>query len=124
MNLAAGVWIGYDRPAPISDRASGGGLAAPVWAAWVGAVDRGRSEGPEEWRVPEGMEQVRYDPTSGEVLSPSCDAGGARPLVAAWVPSGSVHPGSCRAGVVRWLDGLWDLLRGKRDLRPVRDTIH
>ena len=37
-NLVAGVWFGMDLPVSIVDRATGGGLAAPVWGDFMRRV--------------------------------------------------------------------------------------
>lgn len=55
--LAAGVWIGLDRPAPITEDGSGGRLAAPLWGRWMAAlVPLGYGEG--EWSVPDRLRRV------------------------------------------------------------------
>lgn len=55
--LAAGVWIGLDRPAPITENGSGGRLAAPFWGRWMAALAPfGYGEG--EWSVPDRLRRV------------------------------------------------------------------
>lgn len=119
--LVAGVWIGYDRPRPISADASGGGLAAPVWSEWVRTVGTPEESAPRDWPVPDGMTRVRYDPSSGEILGLECVGPVSGRAVDAWVPRASAGPGRCHGPVLRWLDGVWDLLRGRP--KPIRDTI-
>jgi membrane peptidoglycan carboxypeptidase len=51
-SVAASVWIGYDRPAPI--RASASDLAAPLWGAWTSRLARlgaGRADFASEPRL-------------------------------------------------------------------------
>ena len=33
--LAAGVWMGYDKPRKLGDRETGGGLSLPVWIGFM-----------------------------------------------------------------------------------------
>lgn len=122
-DLVAGIWIGYDEPAPITTGASGGSLAAPAWAEWMTAVDEARGGPRGRWAAPEGVVEVRYDPASGEVFDAGCEARPGGRLVSAWVGEGSYRAGSCRGPVIRWLDGLWSLLRGGPDPETDRDTI-
>ncbi len=119
--LIAGVWIGYDQPRPIAPAASGGALAAPVWSSLMRAVAAASVVSAAEWSVPDGMERVRYDPSSGEILGEDCSSTVSGRSVDAWVPAGSVHPGSCHGPVMRWLDGIWSLFRGVP--KPAIDTI-
>jgi len=73
--LAAGVWIGFDRPRSVVAGASGGRLAAPVWArvaaAWAGARAKGEP-GPETWRPPESLVRAEIDETSGFLAHGAC----------------------------------------------------
>ena len=79
-NLAAGVWFGMDTPAPIVARATGGGLAAPVWGAFMKRVYDPNDPllaTPEPWPVPEGLVTRRVDSRTGLLASrwcPSADA--------------------------------------------------
>ena len=34
--IVAGVWVGFDKPAPIAPGAAGGSLAAPIWGDMIG----------------------------------------------------------------------------------------
>jgi penicillin-binding protein 1A len=92
-NLLATVWFGMDSPQPIfrlgggRRQATGGGLAAPVWGAFMrrvyeGAdadVDAGIFEDqppllpvPEEWSIPEGLNTVLVDRKTGLLASRWC----------------------------------------------------
>lgn len=111
--LAAGVWIGFDQPRPIVPGRGGSALAAPVWAAWMRAAqarDQGlthQDQGPRDWIPPVGVEQVRYDPGTGEVVDRGCSRPLRSDLPEAWVIAGSYEPRLCRGGVGGWLDRLW-----------------
>jgi penicillin-binding protein 1A len=68
--LVAGVWFGYDTPRPIAENASGGRLAAPVWAeiyrtGW-------REQRGAGWVVPPGMVSAIIDPESGQLATDYC----------------------------------------------------
>ncbi|HEX6133643.1 MAG TPA: PBP1A family penicillin-binding protein [Longimicrobiales bacterium] len=63
----ATVWIGFDRPRPIVDDATGGRLAAPVWAR----VMREHAAA-SVWPTPSAVVQLPIDPVSGLVLVEGC----------------------------------------------------
>ena len=87
-NLAAGVWFGMDRPVSIVARATGGGLAAPVWGEFMRQVYFGGAQGeedvgeavaqgpmlaiPEPWPMPRGMVTRRVDSKTGTLASRWC----------------------------------------------------
>ena len=88
-NLVAGVWFGMDLPVSIVDRATGGGLAAPVWGDFMTRVyygDPGAEEAagtagrdsspllqiPEPWPVPPGLVRARVDRRTGLLASRWC----------------------------------------------------
>ncbi|MGI9190403.1 MAG: penicillin-binding protein 1A [Longimicrobiaceae bacterium] len=53
-DLVAGVWLGMDQPRTILAKATGGGLAVPVWADIIGAAYSDRPA-PESWPRPPGV---------------------------------------------------------------------
>jgi penicillin-binding protein 1A len=66
----ATVWVGFDRPAAIVSDASGGRLAAPVWARVMsGVYGRRRSAA---WERPEDIIERSVDPQTGYVLVEGC----------------------------------------------------
>ena len=69
--VVATVWIGFDRPQPIMAKATGGRLAAPVWARIMERFYAGRSR-PQPWPQPNGIVAAVVDPDSGLVLAPGC----------------------------------------------------
>ena len=87
-NLAAGVWFGMDLPVSIVERATGGGLSAPVWGEFMRQVYFGGSLGqedaagaeargpllaiPEPWRMPRGLVTRRVDSKTGTLASRWC----------------------------------------------------
>ena len=87
-NLLATVWFGMDTPVPIFERgqATGGGLAAPVWGAFMKRVYEGVEENvdngleedsallpiPEVWPIPDGLRTVLVDRLTGKVASRWC----------------------------------------------------
>ena len=76
-DLVAAVWIGFDRPRPIVEQASGGRLAAPVWGRLAGRV-YSRREPPEPWEMPEQVVARQVDPATGLVIAEGCAHGGGR----------------------------------------------
>jgi penicillin-binding protein 1A len=72
------VWIGFDRPQPIMTQATGGRLAAPVWARIMERFYAGRSR-PRPWARPDGVVAAVVDPDTGMVLAPGCQPVSAAP---------------------------------------------
>lgn len=126
--LVAGVWIGFDRPREIVQDRGGGALAAPVWGAWMRALEGGplASEAgaglPPGWVPPAGLELVRYDPSTGEVLHRSCRGRPAPDSEEAWVHAGRYRTRACPGGVRGWVDRLWRVFapRAVEPVRPLR----
>jgi penicillin-binding protein 1A len=66
--LVGVVWIGFDRPAPIVPRATGGALAAPVWGRMMARA--GPSAG--DWQQPDDVVRLPYDPRTGDAIASDC----------------------------------------------------
>jgi membrane peptidoglycan carboxypeptidase len=75
-DLVASVWFGFDRPVTIVANASGGTLAAPVWARIMNAVYRGRRM-PAAWSPPGGVVTAQVDRRSGMAVDASCPGSGS-----------------------------------------------
>ena len=76
-NLAAAVWFGMDIPEPIVARATGGGLASPVWGDFMRQVyyaDEPLLPIPDPWPIPEGLITRRVDSHTGLLASRWCPA--------------------------------------------------
>ncbi|MDX1494721.1 MAG: transglycosylase domain-containing protein [Longimicrobiales bacterium] len=117
--LVSGVWIGFDAPRPIVADRGGGALAAPVWATWMrglqGVLPQSRA-----WIPPSGVERVRYDPETGEVVGPHCRIDAGTAYFEAWVLSGRYDRSRCpQGGLGGFLDRLWRSLTAD-DPPPVR----
>ncbi|WP_423195803.1 MULTISPECIES: penicillin-binding protein 1A [unclassified Cupriavidus] len=54
------AWMGYDQPKSLGARETGGGLALPIWASYMGKVLKGVPESPER-QPPEGVVMVAGD---------------------------------------------------------------
>jgi penicillin-binding protein 1A len=124
--LAAGVWIGFDQPREIVRERGGGALSAPVWGSWMRSLpqddgtrrsDRGRVPG--GWVPPPGVEHVRYDPRTGEVLERGCGGSLGLDYEEAWVHAARFERRSCAGGVRRWIGRLWHVFV-PRDPEPIR----
>jgi penicillin-binding protein 1A len=70
-DVVAAVWVGYDTPAPIVPHATGGRLAAPVWARIMLRLYQGRPR-PAAWAEPPGVVEGWVDPTTGQRLAAGC----------------------------------------------------
>jgi penicillin-binding protein 1A len=121
-DVVAGVWVGFDQPREIVPGRGGSALAAPAWAAWMRRAGVDREEGSLGWAPPAGVEQVRYDPATGEVVEWSCTRPLRADLPVAWVLEGSYQPRSCRGGLRGWLDRLWRGFVPQR-FEPLRPLI-
>jgi penicillin-binding protein 1A len=70
--IAAGVWIGFDRPQRIMRSASGGGaLAAPVWGRVLAEYYRTRPA-PAAWAAPLDLVASDVDMESGALAGSMC----------------------------------------------------
>ena len=62
-DLVVGLYIGFDQPRSLGDGATGGGLAAPIFKEFMAEVLRDKE--PVPFRVPEGMNQIAINRTTG-----------------------------------------------------------
>ena len=69
--VVAAVWIGFDQPRPIMSQATGGRLAAPVWARMMTRYYSGRPRS-SPWRPPPDVFEASVDPATGLVLAEGC----------------------------------------------------
>lgn len=70
-DVVTGVWMGFDQPRRIKDRAQGGLLPAPVWAAMMREVYE-RRRPPAAWPMPDGLVAAEIDRHTGYLASPTC----------------------------------------------------
>jgi membrane carboxypeptidase/penicillin-binding protein len=68
--MLTAVWIGFDEQRPIMERATGGRLAAPVWARMMMRLSSSKS-GPE-WPRPAEVLEGRVDPETGLMIASGC----------------------------------------------------
>jgi penicillin-binding protein 1A len=87
-DIAVGVYMGYDKPKHIGNRATGGGLAAPIVADFLKVALADKPAVP--FRVPSGIKLIRVDAKTGMRVGP--DAGG-RIILEAFKP-GTAPPDS------------------------------
>lgn len=106
-DLVAGVWFGFDQPEAIVGDAGGGTLSAPAWGSWMEAVRRSGRPRSGGWVPPAGVQLVRYETATGDVLSLTCRGDQLEGSREAWVQSGIYTPRSCTEGVGGWLGRLW-----------------
>ena len=72
--LAAGVWIGYDRPQPIMRRGFASVVAVPAWAGFMKAATTGNKA---EWMAtPSGISRIRRCKESGGLATEYCELTG------------------------------------------------
>lgn len=114
--VVAGVWIGFDRPREIVRGRGGGDLAAPSWGRWMRALQRTPRSVRAAWIPPSGVERVRYDEGTGEVVGFRCDARLRAGYQEAWVYVGRYELRDCRRP--GWLRRLWNGI-ASLDLQPL-----
>ncbi len=71
-SLVAGVWFGYDTPRTIAPHATGGHLAAPMWAEFYLNGWREPASAANGWLPPPGMTMRVIDPTTGMLAGEYC----------------------------------------------------
>jgi penicillin-binding protein 1A len=62
-DLLAGLYVGYDKPRPLGKGATGGHLAAPIFADFMKVALADKA--PVPFRVPPGIKLIRIDRKSG-----------------------------------------------------------
>jgi penicillin-binding protein 1A len=62
-NIVAGLYLGFDTPAPLGNRATGGGLAAPIFGAFL--EQAAKLMPAEKFQVPEGMQFIAVNRKTG-----------------------------------------------------------
>jgi penicillin-binding protein 1A len=70
-DLAVGVYLGYDKPRHIGNRATGGGLAAPIVKDFLKVALADKPAVP--FRVPAGIKLIRIDARSGTRAGPGAE---------------------------------------------------
>ena len=80
--IVGGVWIGFDKPRPILEDATGGRLAAPAWGRMLARVyqnPKQRSSSP--WKMPADVVSLPVDSATGLIVDKGCaPEGGEREL--------------------------------------------
>ncbi len=103
-DLVAGVWLGFDRPRPIMPGASGGRLAAPVWANVMAGAYRERPV-PTAWTPPANVVSVEIDDRTGYLATQACPPEHVR---IEYFLTGTEPRTYCPVHVDRGRDGLLD----------------
>lgn len=106
-DLVAGAWFGFDQPEAIVGDAGGGTLSAPAWGSWMDSVRRSGRPRSGGWIPPAGVQLVRYETVTGDVLSLTCRGEQLDGSREAWVQSGLYTPRSCSDDLGGWLGRLW-----------------
>jgi penicillin-binding protein 1A len=113
-DVVGAVWIGFDRPRPITGRGSGGDLAAPVWGRVVRAAAAGRV--PPAWEPPGGVVRREVAAAGLRVIDPGCEAPGAS--FREYFRRGNLPPEVCPRGTPGrggWLERTAESLRARAE---------
>jgi membrane carboxypeptidase/penicillin-binding protein len=70
-DLAAGAWVGFDKPASLGNGEAGSRAALPIWMTFMRKARSGTP--PDEFEIPSGIEIVEVDPVSGLLVGPYCE---------------------------------------------------
>lgn len=92
-DIAAGLYIGFDQPAPMGDHETGGVVAAPVFREFMVTALEGTQ--PLPFRVPSGLRLVRVNPATGRLAEP----GDTKAIWEAFKPGTEPRPGMVERAV-------------------------
>ena len=110
-DLVGGVWLGFDTPRPIMPGASGGRLAAPIWAEMMTAAYENRPA-PAPWTPPSNIVSAQVDDATGYLATGNCPPENVRIeyFLVGTEPETycPIHP---EHGVDRFMGDLWDRIR-------------
>jgi penicillin-binding protein 1A len=110
-DLAAGVWLGFDRPRRIMPGGSGGRLAAPVWADLMTQAYLTRAT-PAAWVAPANVVSAQIDTRTGYLATSQCPYEDVRIeyFLVGTEPRSycPIHPDR---GMDRTFDNLWQRIR-------------
>ncbi|MGI8508734.1 MAG: penicillin-binding protein 1A [Gemmatimonadaceae bacterium] len=67
--MVAGVWMGFDKPTPITNSAAGGSLAAPVWGRMMSRYLAARHIKSAQWTPPLGVISAEVDRVTGQLAT-------------------------------------------------------
>ena len=110
-DVVGGVWLGFDRPRSIMPGASGGRLAAPVWASIMKETYNDRAA-PAPWTPPSNVVSAQVDQATGYLATGNCPPDDVRiEYFLVGTEPGSYCPLHPERGVDRFLDQLWDRVR-------------
>jgi membrane carboxypeptidase/penicillin-binding protein len=112
-SIVAGVWVGFDQPAPIGREAYGARVALPIWADFMKRT--ARQFPPSEFAVPPGIHSA--DLCSVSYLAPVDGC----PVYAEFFKDGDaiptalcpIHQGSLKQRASRAIEGFFRGLGGK-----------
>jgi penicillin-binding protein 2D len=105
------VWLGFDRPRRIMPGASGGRLAAPVWADLMTQAYRERPV-PAPWAPPSNVVGVRIDERTGHMATAACPPEDVRfEYFLVGTEPQAYCPVHGEAGTEPLLEGLWRRIR-------------
>lgn len=111
--LVGTVWVGFDEVRPLPGRATGGGVAAPVWGRIMARIYADRPV-PDWPSPPPGVVALWVDPETGIPLERGCrphwgDA--RRELFLAGREPASACPDRGRRDLLGWLESVFDSRR-------------
>jgi penicillin-binding protein 1A len=109
--MAIGVWVGYDRPAPIDAEAYAARVAVPIWADFARRAAKLRPPG--DFAPPGGIREVALCSVSHALPTDGCPTYLEQFKEGDAVPEERcpLHPGSLRQRLGRALGGLADRIR-------------
>lgn len=115
-DMAVGLYLGFDQPAPLGDHETGGVAAAPVFREFMSNALEGTP--PVPFRVPPGLRLVRVEAATGRLAQP----GDAKAIWEAFKPGTEPRPGQSLQAVdpaLQWGgDGLPSVIQMPNGTAP------
>ena len=68
-DVVAGVWLGFDKPKPITPGAAGGSLAAPIWGKMMSRYYAASGPPANSWTPPLGVISGELDRATGQLAT-------------------------------------------------------
>ncbi len=78
-DLVTAVWIGFDNPASLGDKETGGAIAAPIWHDFMAVALRNRPALP--FRMPDGMTMATWASNVTDAFKPGQVPGQSGPTI-------------------------------------------
>ncbi len=104
-DLVTAVWVGYDNPATLGDKETGGAIAAPIWHDFMAAALANRPK--LKFAVPEDITLAQWSPGTTDAFKPGQVPGVSGPTIGGGDVATGVTASSSGTGVDSGMGGLY-----------------